>query len=80
MMQAGGKTVIAKMKALGFCCSFCGRSKGQVENIMAGTPPRTPGVQTPINRKSAFICSECVRHYYQLVTTTEISKPVVAPK
>ncbi len=32
--------MIAKMKASGFRCSFCGRSKGEVANIMAGTPQR----------------------------------------
>jgi len=72
--------VIAKMKARGFCCSFCGRSKDQVENIMAGSPPRIPGNQNPINHKSAFICNECVRRYYQMVTAAEISTPVVAPE
>lgn len=72
--------MIAKMKAHGFCCSFCGRSKDQVENIMAGSPPRIPGIQKPSARKSAFICNECVRRYYQLVTATEITAPVVAPE
>jgi hypothetical protein len=31
--------------------------------------------------KSAFICDECVRRYYQMVTGTEIPKPpVVVPQ
>jgi hypothetical protein len=79
-MRTWRQAVIAKMKALGFCCSFCGRSKGEVENIMAGSPPRNPGISGSVNRKSAFICNECVRRYYQLVSATEITKPVAAPK
>jgi hypothetical protein len=73
--------MIAKMKAKGVCCSFCGRSRGEVANIMAGTPQRTPGVPKQMIGKSAFICDECVRRYYQIVTGTDISKaPVVVPK
>ncbi len=73
--------MIAKMKARGFHCSFCGRSKGEVANIMAGTPQHTPGVPRQMIGKSAFICNECVRRYYQLVTATEVSNAtVVVPK
>ena len=73
--------MIAKMKARGFRCSFCGRSKGEVANIMAGTPQQTPGVPKQMIGKSAFICNECVRHYYQLVTGRDVSStPVVVPK
>jgi hypothetical protein len=72
--------MIAKMKARGFRCSFCGRSKDQVANIMAGTPQPMPGVPKQMLGKSAFICNECVRHYYQMVSTNEISTPVVVPK
>ncbi len=72
--------MIAKMKARGFCCSFCGRAKGEVANIMAGTPQRTRGVPQQMVGKSAFICNECVRHYHQMVTTPEISTPVSLPK
>jgi hypothetical protein len=72
--------MIAKMKARGFRCSFCGRSKGEVANIMAGTPQRMPGVPKQMLGKSAFICNECVRHYYQQVTTAEVATPVVVPK
>ncbi len=72
--------MIAKMKARGFCCSFCGRSKGEVANIMAGTPQRTPGVPKQMLGKSAFICNECVQHYYQMVTAPEIKAPLVLPK
>lgn len=73
--------MIAKMKARGFRCSFCGREKGEVANIMAGTPQRTAGVPTRMIGKSAFICDECVRHYYQIVTGADVSsKPAVVPK
>jgi hypothetical protein len=72
--------MIAKMKARGFRCSFCGRSRDQVANIMAGTPQQMPGVPKQMLGKSAFICNECVRHYYQMVSTNEISTPVVVPK
>ncbi len=73
--------MIAKMKARGFRCSFCGRSRDEVANIMAGTPQRMPGVPRQMIGKSAFICDECVRRYYQMVTGTEVSKtPVVVPQ
>jgi len=63
--------MIAKVKALGFRCSFCGRSKGEVANIMAGMPQRTHGAGQTIS-KSAFICDECVRRYYQMVTGVQL--------
>jgi hypothetical protein len=72
--------VIAKMKARSFRCSFCGRSKGEVANIMAGTPQRIPGVPEQMLGKSAFICNECVSRYYQMVTAPEINTPTVVPK
>jgi hypothetical protein len=59
--------MIAKMKARGFSCSFCGRSKGEVANIISGTPQRTPGVPKQMVGKSAFICNECIEHYHQVV-------------
>jgi hypothetical protein len=72
--------MIAKMKARGFRCSFCGLSRGEVANIMDGTPQQTPGVPKQMFGKSAFICNECVRHYYQLVTGRDVSStPVVVP-
>ena len=65
--------MIAKMKARGFCCSFCGRSKGEVANIVTGTPQRTAGVPKQMIGKSAFICNECVERYHQMVTNAELS-------
>jgi ATP-dependent protease Clp ATPase subunit len=65
--------MIAKMKARGFCCSFCGRSKGEVANIVTGTPQRAPGVPKQMIGKSAFICNECVERCHQMVTNAELS-------
>ena len=48
---------------------------------MAGTPQRMAGVPRQMIGKSAFICNECVRRYYQMVTAAELSStPVVVPK
>jgi len=66
--------MIAKMKARGFSCSFCGRSKGEVANIVTGTPQRGPGVPKRMIGKSAFICNECVERYHEMVTGPEISQ------
>ena len=73
--------MIARMKAKGFRCSFCDRAQGEVAKIMTGTPQRMRGVPRRMIGKSAFICDECVRRYYQMVTGAEVSQaPVVAPK
>lgn len=63
--------MIAKMKASGFSCSFCGRSKGEVANIVTGTPQRAPGVPKRMIGKSAFICNECVARYRQIATSPQ---------
>ena len=65
--------MIAKMKARGFSCSFCGRSKDEVANIVTGTPQRAPGVPKQMIGKSAFICNECVQRYHEVVTRPEVS-------
>jgi ATP-dependent protease Clp ATPase subunit len=73
--------MIAKMKARGFSCSFCGRSKDEVANIVSGTPQRSPGVPKQMIGKSAFICNECVEHYRQMVTRPELPQgPAAIPK
>ena len=74
--------MIAKMKARRFSCSFCGRSKGEVENIISGTPQRGPGVPKQMIGKSAFICNECVERYRQMVTGPEVAagSSAVVPK
>ena len=66
--------MIAKMKAHGFSCSFCGRSKDEVANIVSGTPQRAPGVPKRMIGKSAFICNECVVRYRQMVTGPDVSQ------
>ncbi|HVQ36503.1 MAG TPA: hypothetical protein VMS31_03170 [Pyrinomonadaceae bacterium] len=67
------------MKARGVSCSFCGKSKGEVANIVSGTPQRTPGVPQKMIGKSAFICNECVERYRKIVTSSEIlgNSPVI---
>ena len=73
--------MIAKMKARRFSCSFCGRSKGEVANIISGTPQRGPGVPKQMIGKSAFICNECVERYRQMVTGPEVAgTSAVLPK
>jgi len=73
--------VIARMKAKGFRCSFCDKEQGEVAKIMTGTPQRMAGVPRKMIGKSAFICDECVRRYYQIVMGAEVSQtPMVAPK
>ncbi len=69
--------MIAEMKARGFRCSFCGKSKGEVENIVAGTPQANPGVPQRMIGKSAFICDVCVRRCSQLVSTPDLSHGTV---
>jgi hypothetical protein len=64
--------MIAKMKAPGFSCSFCGRSRGEVANIVAGTPQRAAGVPKRMIGKSAFICNECVEHYRHMASSSEL--------
>jgi hypothetical protein len=66
--------MIAKMKARGFSCSFCGRSKGEVANIVSGTPQRSPGVPKQMIGKSAFICNECVERYRQMDAKPELPR------
>ena len=66
--------MIAKMKAGGFSCSFCGRSKDEVANIISGTPQRTHGVPKQMIGKSAFICNECIAHYRQIMRSPEVSR------
>ena len=73
--------MIAKMKALGFHCSFCGKAKGEVSSIVAGAPQGTPGVPQRMIGKSAFICNECVRLYHRIMTAPELpALAAVVPK
>ena len=63
--------MIAKMKSRGIRCSFCGRSSGEVANIVAGTPQHATGVPKAMIGKSAFICNECVEHYRAMIANPE---------
>jgi hypothetical protein len=73
--------MIAKMKARGFHCSFCGKTNGEVSSIVAGAPPGTPGVPQRMVGKSAFICNECVRLYHQLMTAADLpTRAAVVPE
>jgi hypothetical protein len=73
--------MIAKMKARGFHCSFCGKAKGEVSSIVAGAPQAAPGVPRQMIGKSAFICNECVRLYHQIMTAPELpTSTAVVPK
>ncbi|HKY27749.1 MAG TPA: hypothetical protein VJM12_07375 [Pyrinomonadaceae bacterium] len=48
---------------------------------MAGTPQRMPGVPRQMIGKSAFICDECVKRYYQMVTGPDVPPtPAVVPQ
>jgi len=71
------KAMIAKMKALGFRCSFCGRERGEVGEIVAGAPPATPGVPRQMVGKSAFICNECVLRCKNIMAGTDGSSKFV---
>jgi ATP-dependent protease Clp ATPase subunit len=73
--------MIAKMKARGFHCSFCGKARGEVSSIVAGAPQATPGVPRQMIGKSAFICNECVRLYHEIITASELpTRTTVIPK
>ncbi|HKP45479.1 MAG TPA: ClpX C4-type zinc finger protein [Pyrinomonadaceae bacterium] len=63
--------MIAKMKAPGFRCSFCGRSSDEVTNMVAGTPQRATGVPKGMIGKSAFICGDCVERYHAMIAQPE---------
>jgi hypothetical protein len=63
--------MIAKMKARGVRCSFCGRSNGEVANIVAGTPQYASDAPKGMIGKSAFICNECVERYRSMIATPE---------
>jgi len=73
--------MIAKMKAQGFHCSFCGKANGEVSSIVAGAPQGAPGVPQRMIGKSAFICNECVRLCHQIMTAAELpTRAAVVPK
>jgi len=66
--------MIAKMKARGLCCSFCGKSRSEVTDIVGGAPHASG---TRRKAKSSFICNECVTHFNQLLASSEIKTTLV---
>jgi ClpX C4-type zinc finger len=63
--------MIAKMKARKYRCSFCGRSQGEVGQIVAGAPQASRGVPRGMVGKSAFICDECVMRCNRIIAGQE---------
>jgi len=59
--------MIARMKGSGVRCSFCGKSRGEVAEIVAGAP-HAAKTRRP---KSSFICNECIRRFNQLLASDE---------
>jgi ATP-dependent protease Clp ATPase subunit len=73
--------MIAKMKARKYCCSFCGRSQGEVGQIVKGAPQASHGVPRRMVGKSAFICDECVMRCNRIIAGTESTNaPAPSPK
>ena len=66
--------MIAKMKAPGVRCSFCGKSRDEVANIVAGAPHAAKGRRTS---GKSFICNECVLRFNQLLASSEGSTTLV---
>jgi len=67
--------MIARMKAQGVCCSFCGKSRGEVSDIVAGAPHTATGRRA--RKKSSFICNECVRRFRHLLANSEVNDTLV---
>ena len=72
--------MIARMKGQGLRCSFCGKSRGEVTEIVAGAPQAAPGVPRRMIGKSSFICNECVHRFNQLLLSAEVSSTPVRGK
>ena len=68
--------MIARMKASGVRCSFCGKSRGEVTQIVAGAP-HAAGAPRGVASKSSFICNECIRHFNHLLARGEIKGTLV---
>jgi hypothetical protein len=66
--------MIAKMKARGVRCSFCGKSRGEVTDIVAGAPHAAKAR----SNKSSFICNECVRRFNQFLTSNDPGDTLVS--
>jgi ATP-dependent protease Clp ATPase subunit len=73
--------MIAKMKARKYRCSFCGRSQGEVGQIVAGAPQASHGVPRRMVGKSSFICDECVKRCNRIIAGLEITTaPAPSPE
>jgi ATP-dependent protease Clp ATPase subunit len=73
--------MIAKMKTRKYRCSFCGRSHGEVGQIVAGAPQASRGVPRRMVGKSAFICDECVKRCNRIIAGTEsYTAPAPSPE
>ena len=72
--------MLAKVTARKNRCSFCGRSRNEVDELVAGAPQAAPGVPRQMVGKSAFICNECVLRCKNIMTASEVSdRPVTNP-
>ena len=72
--------MLAKVSARENRCSFCGRSRNEVDELVAGAPPASRGVPRQMVGKSAFICNECVLRCKNIMTASEVSgRPVTNP-
>jgi hypothetical protein len=69
--------MLAKVDARKNRCSFCGRTRTEVNELVAGAPQAAPGVPRRMVGKSAFICNECVLRCKNIMTASDISaRPV----
>jgi len=68
--------MIARMKASGFRCSFCGKSRAEVTDLVAGAPHAAKG--RPSRNKSSFICNECVRRFNQHLASDDFNGTLVS--
>jgi ClpX C4-type zinc finger len=68
--------MIARMKARGVRCSFCGKSRSEVTDIVGGAP-HASGAPRRMAGKNSFICNECVNHFNQLLAAGDIKSTLV---
>ncbi len=72
--------MLAKVDARKNRCSFCGRARNEVNELVAGAPQAAPGVPRRMVGKSAFICNECVLRCKNIITASDISaSPLTNP-
>jgi ATP-dependent protease Clp ATPase subunit len=72
--------MLVKVNARKNRCSFCGRSRKEVDELVAGAPQASRGVPRQMVGKSAFICNECVLRCKNIMTASEhTGRPVTNP-